>query len=157
MTGQTIYLTQEGFRELEQELEYLQTTRRHEIADSLRETLDEGGDLLENTTFMEVKAEQAFVEGRINELTNLLSRAHIIEEHTSAILSVMPGSEVTVQEEGCSPESFHIVGSAEADPLHGRLSDQSPLGRALIGHRAGEVVSIHAPDGDFTYHILAVR
>jgi transcription elongation factor GreA len=148
------YLTREGFERLQQELEYLRTEKRIEVADRLREALEDG-ELIENAELEAAKNEQSFVEGRIKELEILLSNAHLIEEtnHTDLI---QVGSRVKVQEEGLDPEEYVIVGAAEADPRLGRISNESPLGKALLNHKAGDRVKVEAPGGVFEIEILSV-
>lgn len=159
MANNVVHLTREGYEKLENELNYLRTVRRSEVAERLHAALEEGGDLVENAEYEDAKNAQAFVEGRIQQLENMLSRARILEDDVKlgpkgvVALNTM----VTVQEEGLEPETFHIVGPAEADPRNGKLSDASPLGKALIGKKAGDEVTISAPDGDFVYTILSVE
>jgi len=161
MDDQVTHLTREGYRKFEGELNYLRSVRRDEVAERLRLALEEGGDLVENAEYEDAKNEQAFVEGRIQQLELLLNRAQIIEEDASlsdATLrdAVRLNSVVKLQEGRHTPEIYHIVGSMEADPTEGKISDASPLGRALMGKKVGETVTISAPDGSFTYKILSV-
>ena len=155
MEDKPTYLTAEGKRKLEEELEFLRTVRRHEVAKLIQDA-KEGGDITENAGYDEAKNEQAFVEGRILTLEALLARVSVIEESSSAG-KVTIGSTVTLQERDGEPESFQIVGSAEADPTRGRISDESPLGKSLLGHRAGDHVMVHAPDGPREVAIVEVR
>ena len=159
MVSDVVYLTQEGFEKLEQELNELRTVRRNEVAERLRLALEEGGDLFENAEYEDAKNQQAFVEGRIQHLENLLSRARIIEEqeHEGPADSVRLNSLVTIQEDGYEPETYHLVGPAEANPREGKISDASPLGRALLGKRPGDKVVVKAPDGAFEYVIISVE
>lgn len=159
MIDEVVYLTREGLRKFESELNYLRTVRRSEVADRLRQALEEGGDLTENAEYEAAKNDQAFVEGRIQQLEMLLSRASIIDgdEPVGPRDVVSLNTIVTVQEEGQEPDTFHIVGSAEADPRAGRISDASPLGRALLGRQVGDLVKVDAPDGQFTYRIVAIE
>lgn len=154
MTEQTTFLTPEGLEKLEEELEYLRTVRRQEVAQRLRAVL-EGQDVLENAEYEDAKNEQAFVEGRILTLEILLKSAVIIEEGGPAD-RVGIGSRVTVAEGGGGPETYHIVGSAEADPRSGRISNESPLGKALLGYRVGDEVTVNAPDGVLCFRIIAI-
>ncbi len=155
MTEQTSFLTPEGFKKLEEELEYLRTVRRQEVAQRLRAALEEQ-DILENAEYEDAKNEQAFVEGRILTLEAILKSAVIIEEGGPAD-RVGIGSRVTVAEEKGEPETYHIVGYAEADPRRGRISNQSPLGKALLGHRVGDEVIVNAPEGILCFHIIAIQ
>lgn len=149
------FLTQEGFDKLQEELDFLRTTKRQEVADRLREAAD-GEDLIENAEYEAAKNEQAFVEGRIQELEVLLATAKIIEENGSGDI-IRVGSKVTIQEENYKDkESFEIVGAAEANPIKGRISNESPLGRAMIGHKVGDIVSVEAPDGSFNVKIIKI-
>jgi transcription elongation factor GreA len=156
MTEQTAFLTREGLRKLEEELEYLRTVRRQEVAQRLRAALEEEQDVLENAEYEDAKNEQAFVEGRILTLEEILKNAVIIEEGGPAD-RVGIGSRVTVVEGDGEPETYHIVGSAEADPKSGRISHQSPLGKALLGHRVGDEVIVDAPDGVLRFRITAIE
>lgn len=148
-------LTREGHQKLQEELEYLKTTKRKDVADRLREAM-EGGELIEDAEYEAAKNEQAFVEGRIQELGALLANARIIEETgTKEVVEV--AARVIIQEDENEPEEYVIVGAAEANPREGRISNESPLGHALIGHRAGDTVQVDAPDGAFTVHIIKVE
>jgi len=147
------FLTREGYRKLQEELEYLRGEKRQEIADRLHEAM-EGGELIENAEYEAAKNEQAFTEGRIKELELLLANAHIIEDGESEDGLVTVGSEVTICEEGGQPETYKIVGPVEANPRERRISNESPIGRALINHRVGDKVKIEAPGGAYTVEIL---
>ncbi len=148
------YLTKEGYERLQNELDYLRTEKRIEVAIRLREALEDG-ELIENAELEAAKNEQSFVEGRIKELEILLANAHLIEEtnHTDII---QVGSKVKVQEEGYDPEEYVIVGAAEADPRLGRISNESPLGQALLNKKAGDKVKVEAPGGEFEITILSL-
>ena len=148
------YLTREGFERLQQELDYLRSEKRIEVAERLREALEDG-ELIENAELEAAKNEQSFVEGRIKELEMLLSNAHLIDE-TKTTDHVQVGSKVKVQEAGLEPEEYVIVGAAEADPRLGRISNESPLGKALLNHKAGDTVKVEAPGGEFEIEILSV-
>jgi transcription elongation factor GreA len=116
----------------------------------------EGGELIEDAEYEAAKNEQAFVEGRIQELETLLANARIVEE-TGKMDIVQIAAKVTIQENGNEPEKYTIVGPAEANPREGRISNESPLGRALMDHRAGDSVTVEAPDGSFTIEIIKVE
>ena len=148
------FLTQEGYQKLQDELEHLRTEKRKEIAERLREAM-EGGELIENAEYEAAKNEQAFVEGRIQELEILLANARVIDETATADI-VQVGTRVTIQDGSNEPEVYIIVGPAEANPRNGRISNESPLGRALMDHRAGDSVRVEAPGGPFTVQILKV-
>lgn len=152
----TSFLTTEGYQKLQEELEHLRTEKRQEIANRLHEAM-EGGELIENAEYEAAKNEQAFVEGRIKELEILLATARVIDEPQTHGDMISVGSKVTIQEEGNNPESYTIVGAAEANPRSGRISNESPLGKALLNHRRGESVQVDAPAGSFNVHILKVE
>jgi transcription elongation factor GreA len=152
----TSFLTQEGFNKLQDELEHLRTVKRQEIAERLHEAM-EGGELIENAEYEAAKNEQAFLEGRIKELEILLATARIVEETKAPSGMVSVGAKVTIQEEGGEPEKYTIVGAAEANPAEGRISNESPLGKALINHKEGETVRVEAPAGSFDVKIIKVK
>jgi transcription elongation factor GreA len=149
------FLTRQGFQKLQDELEYLRTVKRQEVATRLHEAM-EGGELIEDAEYEAAKNEQAFVEGRIQELENLLANARVIEDGVRMDVAQV-GARVTIQEEGGTPEEYMIVGPAEANPREGLISNESPLGRAIIGHRANDTVRVDAPAGSFSVHILKVQ
>lgn len=153
----TSYLTREGYNRLQDELDYLRTVRRQEVADRLHEAL-EGGDVGvdPDAEYEAAKNEQAFVEGRIKELEILLSSARIIDAPEKTDV-VTVGSKVTIQEDGSDQEEYVIVGAAEANPREGRISNESPLGKALIGKRVGDLASVEAPQGSFTVTIVKLE
>jgi transcription elongation factor GreA len=148
------YLTMEGFDRLQKELDYLRTEKRIEVAERLRNALEDG-ELIENAELEAAKNEQSFVEGRIKELEILLSNAHLIEENKKSD-TVQVGSKVKVKEEGYDPEEYVIVGAAEADPRLGRISNESPIGKALLNKKAGDKVKVEAPGGEFEIDILSI-
>ena len=149
------FLTREGYQKLEQELHHLRTVRRQEIALRLHTALTEG-DILENAELEDARNEQAFVEGRILTLESMLGNAAIIEE-TGPREAVGVGSRVTIVEGGGPPETYHVVGSAEADPTKGLISNVSPLGRALMGRKVGEEAVVSAPDGVLVFEIVGIQ
>ena len=149
------FLTREGFQKLQEELDFLRSVKREEVAKRLHEAM-EGGELIEDAEYEAAKNEQAFVEGRIQELQDLLANARVIEQ-TSKSDTVQVGSKVTIEEDGNSPEIYMIVGPAEASPRDGRVSNESPLGRALMGHRANDKVRVDAPAGAFNVQIIKVE
>ena len=150
------FLTRDGYDKLQDELEFLRTQKREEMANRLHEAM-EGGELIENAEYEAAKNEQAFVEGRIKELEILLATAHIIEDKPSATKVVQVGSKVVIQEEGTSDkEEYSIVGVAEADPAEGKISNESPLGRALLNHKEGDVFQVDAPAGAFVVKLVKV-
>lgn len=149
------YLTPEGLERLRKELEYLRTVKRKEVAERLRAALEEGGDLIENAEYEAAKNEQAFIEGRIQELEHLLANAKIIEDRHTGVVDL--GSRVTVQEEDGTESVYTIVGPMEASPREGLISNESPLGKALLGHKVGDEVEIDAPGGKFKVRIVRVE
>lgn len=149
------YLTKEGYQKLQEELDYLRTEKRKEVADRLHEAM-EGGELIEDAEFEAAKNEQAFLEGRIQELEILLANARVIEE-TKNNGYVQLATKVTIKENGNEPEEYIIVGPAEANPREGRISNESPLGSALMNHRVGDKVTVKAPDGSFNVQIVKIE
>ena len=154
MSEQFVYLTREGYTKLDAELDHLRKVRRREVAQRLHEALSEG-DLLENAELEAARNEQAFVEGRILELVDVLSRAEIItEEDPDGIVRL--GSHVTVVEGDGPRETYHIIGSAEADPSEGKVSYESPFGKALMGHEVGDEVVVHTPGGELVFTVVEI-
>jgi len=145
MSEQVTYLTREGLKKLEEELEHLRTVRRAEIADRLHQAMEDG-ELIENAEYEAAKNEQAFIEGRILTIEVLLSEAVLIEEDGPTNM-VRVGSTVKVQEDGSKPEQYTIVGAAEANPAKGLISNESPLGKALLGRKVGDEIKVNAPAG----------
>jgi transcription elongation factor GreA len=154
------FLTRQGYQKLQEELEYLRTIKRQEVAKRLHEAVEGNGDLGVDldAEYEAAKNEQAFVEGRIQELEIILANARVIED-TGRMDVVQVGATVTLQEQdnSSSSEVYTIVGPAEANPREGRISNESPLGRALIDHRAGDVVRVDAPGGAFNIVIVKVE
>ena len=154
MTQQTHYLTHEGEQKLKAELAELTGPRREELAQRLRSAI-QMGDLSENADYHKAKEDQAFLEGRIQEIEAILRSATIIEKTQSDVVAV--GSVVTIQEENFDPETYSIVGASEADPRKGRISNESPFGKALLGHKVGDVVEAEAPGGKIKLKILKIE
>lgn len=150
------YLTAEGAERLKNELEYLKGPAREQLAQKLRAAI-QLGDLSENADYIAAKEEQAFLEGRIQELTVILSNVQIIEEKKNDAGIADIGSHVTIQEEDFDPETYHIVGPKEADPRNSRISHESPIGRALLGHRVGELVTAETPNGSLKFKIIKIE
>jgi transcription elongation factor GreA len=149
-----VLLTKEGLQALEEELEQLVSVRRGEVAERTRQARD-FGDIAENAEYTEAKNEQSLVEGRIQTLEAMVRNAVMIEEENRERGVVGAGAEVKVSsQEG--EETYSIVGAAEADPLNGRISNESPLGRALLGHKAGDEVEWTSPMGTSRVKILSV-
>ena len=150
-----IYLTSEGQKKLQEELAYLTTTKREEMANKLAVAIAQG-DLKENADYHAAKEEQGFAEGRIREIQDMLGRAQIIEQGGPSDV-VRVGSKVTVVEAGyAEEETYSIVGAAEADPTIGRISNESPIGRALLGARLGDQVQVTTPAGEISFEIKSI-
>lgn len=149
MPQRPVFLTQEGKAKLEEELRVLRDVRRKEVAERIH-AAKEFSDAVDNAEFEEAKNEQAFVEGKIRELENILDHAIIID-HTAQHDMVRVGSQVTLVNEEGKEENFTIVGSAEANPKLGKISNESPVGKALLGRRPGEEVQIIVPAGVIRY------
>ena len=155
MAEEGIFLTLEGQRKLEEELEYLRTVRRAEVAERIQSAKEEG-DIMENAAYDYAKEEQAFVEGRIQALETTLRQAIIIEGGSTDVVGL--GTRVTVMERGGDTlEIYQIVGSVEADPPNGRISNESPIGKALLGHRAGDEVAVSTPGGILHFQIVSTE
>ncbi|MCK6629653.1 MAG: transcription elongation factor GreA [Anaerolineae bacterium] len=155
MADKPIYLTSEGKKKLEEELKYLVTVRRKEVAAAIQSAKEEG-DISENSAYDEAKLAQAFLEGRIQTIEAQLREAVIIEKNGNGDY-VDVGSKVTVTEEGFDPETYYIVGSAEADPLNGRISNESPIGKALLGAKVGQTVTAETPNGEITFKVVKIE
>lgn len=141
------YITPEGLERLREELRRLREEKRLEVAQQLRVAI-EAGDLSENAGYEEAKREQAFVEGRILEIERILANAQIVHEGDGrGTATVHVGSRVTIEEDGYAPEKYRIVGSAEAAPLEGLISNESPVGKALLGKAVGDEVEVKTPAG----------
>lgn len=153
MTKQNdIYLTKEGLAELKAELNDLKGNKRKEVAIALKEA-KEFGDLSENTDWDDAKSRQVFIEGRIAELEGILKHAKVIEKPSKHMVGVGSVVEVQLEED---EHTFQIVGSAEADPEEGKISDESPIGKALIGKKVGEHAEVDIPAGTITYKIKKI-
>ncbi len=154
MAQQTHYLTPEGEAKLQAELTDLTGPRREELAQRLRSAI-QMGDLSENADYHKAKEDQAFLEGRIQELEAILRSAVIIEKKQSDLVNV--GSTVTIQEGMDNPETYYVVGAKEADPRKGRISNESPFGTALMGHKVGDVVEANTPGGKIKIKIIKIE
>ena len=151
------YLTREGFEKSEQELAFLRTDKRKQVAARLQEAMEDG-ELIENAEYEDAKNEQAFVEGRIKELEMLLANAYIIDDGENPEGIVTVGSTVTLKFDGeDDTETYMIVGPAEANPRENRISNESPIGHALIGKHVGDKVKIESPGGAFHVEIIASK
>jgi transcription elongation factor GreA len=157
MQNKEIVLTYEGLQKLEQELENLKTVRRREIAERIKQALS-FGDLSENSEYDEAKNEQAYVEGRIVQLENMLKNAKVIDEDEVKTDVVSIGSKVKVLDKEYDEEvEYHIVGSTEADPSKYKISYESPVGKSLIGKKKGTLVEVDVPDGTIKFKILEIN
>lgn len=156
MAEKPVYLTQEGQAELEKELEFLRTARRREIADKISQA-KELGTTVNNAEYDDAKREQSFVEGRIRELESLLANAQVVKHETTPSEWVKLGSKVTIVTPDGEADCYTIVGSAEAHPLAGKISNESPVGQALLGKRVGQEVQVVTPGGVVTYFIRTIE
>jgi len=151
-----IYLTTEGAKKLRDELTHLTGPARDALAKRLRAAIQEG-DLSENADYIKAKEDQAFLEGRIQELEYTLQNAVIIKKRKGKHEVVDIGVHVTVQEDGYPEETFQIVGAKETDPKNGKISNESPIGKALIGKRVGDKVTINTPAGNIMMLIVKIE
>ncbi|HSN58089.1 MAG TPA: transcription elongation factor GreA [Clostridiaceae bacterium] len=150
-------MTSEGVKKLEAELEILKTEKRKDITEKIKVALS-FGDLSENSEYDEAKNEQAFVEGRIAQLENMLKNTIVVDESEIDADTVGIGSVVKIKDHGYNEVvEYSIVGSAEADPLEFKISNESPVGSALIGKKAGDSVEVAVPDGTSKVEILGIR
>ncbi|TMI82379.1 MAG: transcription elongation factor GreA [Bacillati bacterium ANGP1] len=149
-------LTPDGLRKLEEELEFLKTVKRKEVAERIKQA-KEFGDLAENSEYEDAKNEQAFMEGRILTVEGMLRNAKVIDNHDVRSDVVTVGATVRLEDEAGEELNYTIVGSPEADPRHDRISNESPVGRALLGKRKGQTVTVKAPGGTIKYTIKAIK
>jgi len=150
------YLTQEGLTRLINELERMKGHDRDAIAKRLRAAIDQG-DLSENADYSSAKEDQAFLEGRIQEMEAVLSNVIVIDDIERDLDKVGIGDHITIQEGSFPPEKYHLVGPKEADPGNGRISLESPIGKALLGRRVGEEVMADTPGGSIRFMILGIE
>jgi transcription elongation factor GreA len=151
-----IVLTPQGQAKLEDELKHLETVRRREVGERIKEA-KEFGDLSENSEYDDAKNEQAWVESRIIEITQILAHATIIDAPKSTPSKVTLGSKVTLEAADGSKRVYQVVGSAEADPADDKISNESPVGAAVLGHKKGEAVSVTTPSGKvIEYTIVSI-
>jgi transcription elongation factor GreA len=157
MENDKVYLTRGGVEKLREELDHLVKVRRPALADRLNHAIQQG-DLTENADYQTAKEEQGFLEGRIQELESMLLDAVIIDDGQGPKDQVGLGSRVTVVEEGeDEPETFVVVGAVESDPANGRISNESPMGRALMERKVGDRVTVEAPAGEMVFIIKAIE
>lgn len=154
MTQPTHYLTPEGEKKLRAELAELTGPKREELAKRLRAAI-QMGDLSENADYHKAKEDQAFLEGRIQEIEAILRMATIVEKKQSDVVEV--GARVTIKEDDYDPETFYLVGATEADPRNGKISNESPFGKALLGHKVGDEVEAETPGGKVKLKILKIE
>lgn len=155
MPEKPIFLTPEGRAKLEQELDYLRNVKRHEVAAEIHSAKEEG-DIMENSAYDAAKEQQAFVEGRIMSLEGMLKNAVMIESNHVSDTVALGCSVKVVDSASKDTERFQIVGSAEADPTNGRISNESPVGRALMGKHKGDEIAVKTPAGERRLKIVEI-
>ena len=149
-------MSREGYEKLEQELNYLITVRRAEVAQKLKEARS-FGDLSENAEYDEAKNEQVILEATIAEMESIIANAEIVEDDSISIDQVGVGSTIEIKHEGSDKiEKFKIVGSSEADPAEGKISDDSPIGKAALRKKAGDTFTVDAPVGELKFEIISI-
>ena len=154
MTEKKVVLTYDGLKNMEAELENLKTVRRKDVAEKIKEARGQG-DLSENAEYDAAKEEQAEIEARIVQLEKMLRNAEVIDEEEGAKDTISLGTTVTVLDVEFDEEmEYTIVGSAEADPMNGRISNESPVGMALLGHKKDDLIRIEPPDGEVDFKVL---
>lgn len=156
MSNQEYYLTKEGAEKMQAELEDMINNQREELAARLRAAIQQG-DLSENADYHKAKEDQAFLEGKIQEYEEKLSGAVIIEETQSSAGIVDVGNWIVIQEVGREEEKYQVVGATEANPREGRISNESPIGSAVLGHSAGDTVTVKTPGGEMKIKIIKVE
>lgn len=156
MTDKPVYLTREGRDRLQAEVDQLIRVTRMEVAKRIQQAKDLG-DLSENAEYEAAKNEQAFVEGRIREIQRQLSNAQLIDDHVNGEKEVRIGTSVTVREEDGEEMTYTIVGSAEARPAEGRISNESPVGAALLGKRVNNKIVVQTPSGPMKLKVVKIR
>jgi len=151
-----VYLTADGVKKLEEELEGLKGPARIELSKRLKAAIEQG-DLSENADYSKAKEDQSFLEGRIQEIDSMLKNYVVIDDRQRTHGTVEIGATVTIQEGSDEPETYYLVGPAEADPAHGKISFESPIGSALLNHQVGEAVKVTAPGGDLVFKIIDIQ
>ena len=152
----TVYLTADGIKKLEKELEELKGSARIELSKRLKAAIEQG-DLSENADYSKAKEDQGFLEGRIQEIESMLKNYIVIDEQQRSHNMIEIGSTITIQEGSDDPETYYLVGPAEADPANGKISFESPIGSALLNHKKGESVTVSTPGGDLVFTILDIK
>ncbi len=157
MAEKPIILTVEGLKKLEEKLEYLKTVRRHDVAERIKQAI-EFGDISENSEYEDAKNEQAFIEGEILTLEKMLRNAQLIDESEVGVDIVTVGSTVILKDMEFGDElEYTIVGSAEADPSEFKISNESPVGEAILGQKVGSIVEVNVPAGILKYEVLNIK
>ncbi len=157
MSEKEVILTLEGLKKLEEELEYLKSVKRREVAERIKVAIGYG-DISENSEYEDAKNEQAFIEGRVITLEKLLRNARIINDDDVDINTVSVGSVVTIEDlEFNEVLEYSIVGTAESDPLQNKISNESPVGRAILGKKKGSIVDVNVPAGMIQYKIIDIK
>ena len=156
MTEKQVMLTEEGLKKLEEKLEHLKTVRRTEVSERIKQAIS-FGDISENSEYEDAKNEQAFIEGEIMTIENMLRNSKIIEEGQGTDKVVIGCTVVLKDIEFDEELEYAIVGSAEADPMEGRISDESPVGKAVLGHSVGDIVDGVVPAGTLKYEVLEIK
>ncbi|MCI2046558.1 MAG: transcription elongation factor GreA [Faecalibacterium sp.] len=157
MASNEVVMSAAGLKAAQDELEYLKTVRRKELAEEIKEARSHG-DLSENSEYDEAKNTQGLVENRISELEQMLKNVKVIDESELNMDSIAVGMHVTIQEKGASAEEYDVVGRTEADPLNGKISDESPVGSALLGKGVGDAAEVLLPNGrTVTYKIVKIE
>ncbi|SNX54310.1 transcription elongation factor GreA [Thermoanaerobacterium sp. RBIITD] len=155
--GKQVILTYDGLKKLEEELDYLKSVKRPEVAEKIKQARA-FGDLSENSEYDEAKNEQAFVEGRIATIEAMLRNAQVIDEEDITVDKVSVGCTVKVYDEEFKENvEYTIVGSTEADPVNNKISDESPIGKALIGKKVGETVTVEVPAGIIKLKVIEIH
>ena len=155
MTDEYTFITREGLARLKKELQYLKTEKRKEIAERIKEA-KELGDLSENAEYTEAKEEQGFTASKIAEIEHIVKRAQVIEETKKVTDKVVVGCSIMVKNNGGEESEYTIVGSNEADPANGKISNESPFGRAFLGKKIGEKATVKTPKGELEFEIVKI-
>jgi len=152
-----LMLTEEGYEKLEDELDFLENEKRREVAKRIK-VAREFGDISENSEYDDAKNEQAFVEGRIKEIKNMLTNAKVVKDEDITDKKVNLGTKVMLHDlDNDEKINYTLVGSAEADPLNHKISNESPIGKAILGHVIGDQVTVETPSGEVEYEIMSIK
>ena len=155
MAGKQTFITKQGLEKLKQEIDDLKNNKRKEIAERIKEA-KELGDLSENAEYTDAKEEQAFIEGRILELEEIIRNVQVIENKGNNKQEVAVGSTIKIEDNAGKTLQYTIVGSSEADPVKGRISNESPIGRSFLGKKPGESVDVETPSGSLKFIIIKI-